>query len=171
VAYRGIEAFCGWRTARLERRLPDAIDVMTGALAAGVSPRKALEAVVQWSEGPARREFAEIVSRLDLGFDIDQALGRMSKLYDAEGVRLFSQALRAKWHVGGDLAQGLTATNRAIHERLKMRMEAEGRLAGVRHAALFVAFMPHVMYGFFLFSQPQWVSAIHASPAGGPLIY
>jgi len=168
---RSMEAYCEWQAARFEERLADAIDIMSAALSAGATPAGAIEAVVRWTEGKISREFEEVLRRLELGLDIEQALDRMIRLYDSEGVRLFSQALRVKWYVGGDLAEILQVSNRIIRERNRMRIQSSGQMSGIRYAALFVACMPHVLYACQLILQPQWVAAIHADALGAQLIY
>lgn len=171
AAQRLIEGYCEWQAQRFEERLVDAIDVMAAALLAGASPLTAFEAAARWTEGRMRREFGEVLRRLELGLDIGQALDRMVRVYDSEGVRLFTQALRAKWQIGGDLAEILTATNRIVRERNRMRMQAAGQLSGIRNASLFVASMPHVLYTLLMVFQPQWIAAIHADPLGQRLLY
>lgn len=171
AAQRLIEGYCEWQAQRFEERLVDAIDVMTAALVAGASPLRALEAAARWTEGRTRRELEEVLRRLGLGLDIGQALDRLVKVYDSEGVRLFGQALRAKWEIGGDLAEILTATNRIVRERNRMRMQAAGQLSGIRNASLFVACMPHVLYALLMLLQPQWIAAIHADPIGHRLLH
>lgn len=171
ASQRLIEGFCEWQAKRFEERLVDAIDVMASALVAGASPLKAFEAAARWTEGRTSREFQEILRRLELGFTIEQSLDRIVRVYDSEGVRLFAQAVRAKWHIGGDLADILTATNRIVRERIRMRLQAAGQLSGVRNASLFVACMPHVLYTLLFIIQPEWISAIHADPLGAKLIY
>lgn len=168
---RLIEGYCEWQTQRFEEQLVDSIDVMTAALVAGASPLKALEAAARWSEGRTKRELQEVLRRLELGLDIEQALDRIINVYDSEGARLFAQALRAKWQIGGDLAEILTATNRIVRERNKMRIQAAGQLSGIRNASLFVACMPHVMYVLLLILQRPWIASIHADPVGQRLLY
>lgn len=168
---RLVEGFCEWHAKRFEERLVGAIDIMASALASGASPIKALETAAHWTEGRTSRELQEILRRLELGFGMDQALERIVRLYDSEGVRLLAQALRSKWDVGGGLADTLAATNRIVRERIKMRLQTAGQLSGVRNAAVFVGCMPHLMYLLLMLVQPQWIAAIHADPVGSRLIY
>lgn len=163
--------YAQWQAKRFEERLIDAIDIMVAALNVGENTVKALETTADSTRGKISAEFREIVKRLDLGLEIDQAVQHMVGTYDSEGVRLFTQSLRAKWLVGGDLAVVLLSVNRIIRERAKLRMQMGGQLSGVRYASLFLAFMPYLLYGFFLWSQPGWVAMIHEHPSGSKLIY
>lgn len=163
--------FCQWKSRRFEERLVDAIDITVAALRVGENPRGALALVARSVEGPVGREFGDLVRRLDLGLEVEQAVQRMVAVYDSEGMRLFSQALRAKWWAGGDLAEVLTGVNRSVRERMRTNLQMRGQLSGARYAAVVLAAMPYALYAFFLFSQPGWVESIHAHPLGQQLLH
>jgi tight adherence protein B len=160
-----------WRARRFETLLIDAIDMMIPALRVGKNTMFSLQAAADNLEGMVQREFRQIVQRIELGLDLDSAMQRMNELYDSEGVRMFSLALRSKARMGGDLAMVLTSVNATIRERTKLRMQMAGQLSGIRFAAFILAAAPYLLYGFFLWAQPQWVSAIHQHALGSKLLY
>jgi len=160
-----------WRARRFETRLIDAMDMMIPALRVGKNTMYSLQATANAFDGMVKREFNEIVQRVELGLDLSSAMQRMTDLYDSEGVRLFTMALQSKARLGGDLATILTAVNLTMRERSKLRMQMAGQLSGVRLAAFLLAAAPYVLYAFFLWAQPQWISAIHQHPLGSNLLY
>ena len=163
--------FCQWKTRRFEERLVDAVDIMVAVLRVGDNPRGALLQVGRLMEGPVGRECGDVVRRLDQGLEVEQAVQRMVSVYDCEGVRLFVQALRAKWGAGGDLAEVLSGVNRSVRERMRTNLQMRGQLSGVAYAGVMLAAMPYALYAFFLFSQPGWVESIHEHALGQQLLH
>jgi tight adherence protein B len=160
-----------WRARRFETKLIDAIDAMVQLMRSGSNVSQALRESADIVDPGIKREFSEIVRRLELGQSIEDSLARLNHVFDSEGVRLFSMALRAKWDSGGDLSSVLTSVNRTLRERVKIRLQLTGQLSGVRFAAFALAAAPYALYLFFMLVQPVWVSTIHAHPSGPNLLY
>lgn len=160
-----------WRARRFENKLIDAVDMMIPSLRMGNNTLQSLTAMTRSSDGLVKREFSDLVQRIEIGLELKGAMSRIKDLYDSEGVRLFCMALLAKSRHGGDLAMTLTAINETMRERLKMRLQMTGQLSGVRLAAFILAAAPYVLYSFFLWVQPGWVSAIHNHELGVKLLY
>ncbi len=160
----------GRRSRRFESQLLDALELMSAALQGGLPPRQSLRAAAQGAQGAVRAELEEIVKRLDLGLTVEQALRRMGTRYENEGVRLFSQALIAKWHSGGDFAALLKAVNELIRDRIKLRTQIEGQLSGARYAAIFSGALPYILIPLFLWRQPGWFESLFAHPRGATLL-
>lgn len=163
--------FCQWKTQRFEERLVEAVDLMVAVLRVGENPRSALVQVARLMREPVGRECGDVVRRLDQGLELEQAVQRMVSVYDAEGTRLFVQALRAKWGAGGDLAEVLNGVSRSIRERMRTTLQMRGQLSGVAYAGVMLAGMPYALYAFFLLSQPGWVESIHAHALGQQLLH
>lgn len=158
------------RGRRFETRLLDAMDLMSAALQGGLPARQALQAAAQGSRGAVREELEEIVQRLELGLSMEQAVQRIGWRYDTEGVRLFRQALIAKWHSGGDFATLIRAVNGLIRDRVKLRARVEGQLSGARYAAIFSGGLPYLLIPLFLWRQPEWFEALFSHPRGPALL-
>ncbi len=154
------------RARRFEDRLIDSMDLMIAALKGGLTARQALKAAAHSARGRPRQELLEISRRLELGLPIEQALERLRLRYRSEGVRLFSQALIAKWHSGGDFAALLTAVTDLLRERVKLRLQVESQLSGARYAGLFAGLLPYLLIPLFLWRQPEWLDLLFQHPRG-----
>ncbi len=158
------------RGRHFESRLLDAMDLMSAALQGGLPARQALQAAALGARGAVKEELQEIVQRLELGLSMEQAVHRIGLRYDTEGVRLFRQALIAKWHSGGDFATLIRAVNGLIRDRIKLRAKVEGQLSGARYAALFSGGLPYLLVPLFLWRQPEWFEALFSHPRGPSLL-
>lgn len=158
--------YVGWRTRRFEAALVEAMDLINTALRGSMSAPMALKQAAQSSDGHIKIELQEVVRRLELGLPIEKAVQRMGSRYRSEGVRLFTQALIAKWHTGGDFSELLDSVTKLMRDRVKLRLKVEGQLSGARYAGLFSGLLPYVLIPFFIWKQPQWLEVLLDHPSG-----
>lgn len=149
-----------------EQKLIDALDLIQAAVAGGVSPQRAMQVAANASRGAVARELNEVVDRLDYGLPIEEAVERMRYRYDSEGVRLFRQALLAKWHSGTDFAPLLKSVSGLLRERVKLRIQIDGQLSGSRYAALFAGALPYLLVPLFFWKEPNWFEPLKNSENG-----
>lgn len=158
--------YIGWRTRRFESNLQDAIDLMNTALKGGLSPRQSLQAAVDAASEPTRGELRNVADRLDLGLPVEQVTRRMRTRYDGESVRLFTQAMVARWNDASGFVNLLSAVGDLVRERAKLRRMVEGQLSGSRYAAIFAGLLPYVLVPVFLWRQPEWLDTLVSHPHG-----
>lgn len=178
----GLGAFVAWllgafvvraalrRSWRFETRLVDAVDLFVGALEAGENPIPALASAANGAREPVRGELREVVARLRAGAPLETAVAPLLLRYDSEGVRVFTQTLRAKWAVGGDLAPVMRAVNQTLRQRLTLRRELRSHLAGAQLSALLVALLPYALLPIFYWRRPEALEAIWSHPLGPTLL-
>lgn len=154
------------RSRNFEAKLIESLDLMNAALLGGLPPRQALLVAADTSKGKVKAELLEIVNRLDLGLSVEASVRRMNHRYDGEGVRLFTQALIAKWHSGSDFCALLQAVSELIRDRIKLRLLVSGQLSSARYAAIFSGVLPYLLVPLFLWRQPQWFETLLAHPQG-----
>jgi tight adherence protein C len=96
------------RGKAIEAELPDVLDLMRVAIAAGLAPRRALKEVGRRHPGLFARELERAAERAELGEPLEAALTRLEARCPATGVTQFVSALqRAERHgapLGGALA-------------------------------------------------------------------
>ncbi|WP_372779977.1 type II secretion system F family protein [Litorivivens sp.] len=151
---------------KFEEKLVDALDLIHAAVAGGVSPQRALLVAANASKGAIARELREVASRLDYGLPIDRAVERMQYRYNSDGVRLFKQALLAKWQSGTGFAPLLQSLSTLLRERTKLRIQIAAQLSGSRYAAIFTGALPYLLVPLFLWKQPEWFEPLKASEHG-----
>lgn len=162
--------FLSRASRKVDSRMLDVMDLMNSALLGGMAPRQALEAAADASEGILKAEIQEIVRRLDLGLGIELAISRMRRRYRVESVRLFTQALIAKWHSGSDFSELMKAVADLTRDRLKLRQQVAGQLSGARYAAIFSGLLPYLLVPVIMWRQPDWFDAFTSHPHGPSLL-
>lgn len=159
-----------WRVSRFETRLVDALDLATGALAAGEEPVEAFEHAAEGAQEPARTELLDLVARLRSSLPVEAAIRPMADRWDCEAVRLFSQLLIAKWEIGGQLAPSLRDITRTVRNGLRLRRQLQASLSSAQVAAFVIAGIPYVLLLFFLWKRPQMITSIWAL-SWGPTVF
>lgn len=124
------------RFKKLEKQLPDALLMMTGAMSAGASVNIAIESMIKEQRAPIAQEFDLMMRELRIGVDFDTALKNMEKRNPIPDFALVISALRISREVGGNLAEILNSLADTLREKQTMEgkiasLTAQGKIQGV----------------------------------------
>jgi len=106
------------RATQLESQLADSVDIMVGALGAGAGVAGAMEAAIQESGRPLRRQLEEVAGRIRLGDQPQAVFQQLAQRIPLETFLLFASTLAVHWEVGGSLAPTLATVGRTIRDRI-----------------------------------------------------
>lgn len=120
----------------LEKQLPDALLMITGAMSAGASLNVAIESMIKEQRPPVAQEFDLMVREIRLGVDFDTALKNMEKRNPIADFALVIAAMRISREVGGNLAEILNSLASTLREKQTMEgkiasLTAQGKIQGV----------------------------------------
>lgn len=96
------------RQARLDRELPDFLDVLSVTVTAGLNFRGALERVSSSIEGPLAEEMRTVLREMDIGVSRRRAFTNLRDRNDAEALGSFVTAVLQAEELGVPLSQALT---------------------------------------------------------------
>jgi tight adherence protein C len=111
------------RAERLRRDLPDAIDLMTISVEAGLGFDAAVQQVAHHTAGPLAEEFVRMLREMQLGKSRTQALRGLAERCNVDDVRTFVSAMVQADSFGIPIAQVLRV--QAGEMRIKRRQRAE----------------------------------------------
>ncbi|SFC06253.1 tight adherence protein C [Nocardioides terrae] len=111
------------RSAKLQRELPDAIDLMTISVESGLGFDAAVQQVATNTEGPLADEFARMLREMQLGMGRGEALRSLSERADVDDLRSFVSAMVQADTFGIPIAQVLRVQSGEM--RVKRRQHAE----------------------------------------------
>jgi tight adherence protein C len=114
------------RGKAIEAELPDVLDLMRVAIAAGLAPRRALKEVGRRHPGLLARELERAAERAELGEPVEAALTRLQARCPATGIAQFVAALRRAERHGAPLGGALAAQ---AAEARSLRAAARSELA------------------------------------------
>jgi tight adherence protein B len=154
------------RIEALEKQLPDALLMMSGALRAGASFPSALEAVVQETTAPISQEFDLLMREIRLGIDLDIAMRNIEKRVPIPDFLMMTAAVTIAREVGGNLAESLESVARTLQEKLQMEgkiraLTAQGRMQGIVMTCLPLFLMLVLRY-----MEPKAMAPLFGEPVG-----
>lgn len=131
----------GRRRKAFDNALPEVLQLISGALSAGLSLAQAVDTVVNEGPEPIASEFKRVLVEARIGVALEDAFEGVAERYDSTDFRWAVMAIRIQRQVGGNLAELLTTVAATMRERQYLRrhvraLSAEGRLSAVILCAL-----------------------------------
>lgn len=154
------------RVAAFELGLPDALDRVSGALRAGYGIEYGFDVVSRDSVGPCAEEFGQILLELNLGGDLEEALGRMLQRVDSEDARLLTTAVSVQRRTGGNLVEVLGQMGQMLRERERLRRDVRVITTAPRVSGYVVALLPVLTMVAMYVTSRYYIDALFASPVG-----
>jgi tight adherence protein C len=111
------------RTARMQRALPDAIDLMTISVESGLGFDAAVQQVAKNTEGPLAEEFARVLREMQIGQSRSDSLRAMGARSNVPELQTFVSAMIQADSFGIPISQVLRVQSSEI--RIKRRQRAE----------------------------------------------
>ena len=111
------------RTQKMERALPDALDLLTISVEAGLGFDAALSQVARNTDGPLAAEFARVLQEMQIGLGRSHALRAMGERSTLPDLRAFTSAMVQADAFGIPVGQVLRVQSSEM--RVKRRQKAE----------------------------------------------
>jgi tight adherence protein C len=123
------------RQAQIQKELPDAMDMLTICVEAGLGFDAALARVARSTEGPAAAEFSRALQEMQIGKSRTEALRSLAERTTVAELRAFTSALVQAGELGIPVADVLR--QQAKEMRLRRRQRAEEKAQQVPVKILF----------------------------------
>lgn len=160
--------------ARLRRtvthQLPEFLEQIIRALAAGNTLETALEAAVQESEDPVRGLFASVVRQLKLGAPLDEVVGEVAELHDIKDLHVIAMSAKVNRKYGGSLRRLLKVLITSIHQRERAEAELKALTGETRVSAFVLVLIPMSIIGFVLVNNPGYYQDAWADSFGRAML-
>jgi len=130
-----------WRQRMLLRTLPDALDLMSISVTAGLSLDSAMSEVVDKWEGHLSREFNQVLNEMRMGASRREALRNLAERTQLEDVQLLVAALLQADELGTNLSDALSVQAEQLRVRRRQVAEEKARKAPVKMLVPLVLFI------------------------------
>ena len=158
------------RIAQFEKQFPDALDILNGALRAGLAFSAAIQVVAEESPAPVSKEFTIVFEENRLGLDMKDALRNLARRLDSSELRMFVTAVILQRETGGNLVEILENAAHIIRERFRILGEVRALTAQQRLSGMVLTLLPLGLAAFFLVAAPDYMRVLVQDPAGKYLI-
>jgi len=120
------------RGARMQRELPDAIDLMTICVESGLGFDAAVQQVATNTEGPLAEEFGRVLREMQIGQSRSEALRGLSDRSSVPEVKTFVSAMVQADSFGIPIAQVLRVQSSEIRVKRRQRAEQKAQQVPVK---------------------------------------
>ena len=149
------------RIDKIQEQLPDALQMLSGSLRAGVGFAPAMEVLVHDGQPPLAQELALVLREQHLGVRTEEALEHFSDRVPIVDAKLFVSAVNISREVGGNLAETLVTLAETLRRRLIMEnkvkaLTSQGRLQGIVMAMLPVFLISYLTFMYSSTMQPMF---------------
>jgi tight adherence protein C len=120
----------GRRQQRIDRELPDFLDVLSVTVSAGLNFRGALERVAMAGEGPLAEEMAIVLREMDIGVSRRHAFTNLRDRNDAESLGSFVTAVLQAEELGVPLSQALNDIAAEVRREFAQEIRRRAAKAG-----------------------------------------
>ena len=120
------------RSGRMQRELPDAIDLMTICVESGLGFDAAVQQVATNTEGPLAEEFARVLREMQIGQSRSEALRALADRSNVPEVRTFVSAMVQADAFGIPIAQVPRVQSSEIRVKRRQRAEQKAQQVPVK---------------------------------------
>lgn len=158
------------RMEKMERQLPDGLDLISRALKAGHAFTSGMQLAADEMTDPFGTALQETIDEINFGISVQDALKNLAHRYDCPDLKFFVVAAVIQREAGGNLVEIMEGLSRIIRERFKLygkirTLSAEGRMS----ARVLVA-IPLFVLVAILFLNPGYAKILFDETTGQVLL-
>jgi tight adherence protein B len=174
LALLGARAYIARRVAKrryvFAEQLDDTLQLLASGLRAGHSLPAALDAVATEAESPTSEEFARLLNKNRIGYDLAQAIEECATRMDCDDLAWTAQAVAIHREVGGNLGEVLDHVGDTIRERNQIRRQVRTLSAEGRISANVLIGLPLGIAAILAIVSPDYIKLFITTPIGMVLI-
>lgn len=156
----------GRRVRKLEQQLPDALQMLAGALKAGVSLSQGIQQMVREALPPISQEFDLLLREQRLGVSMDTALDNLNQRVPLQSMTLTVSAMRIASETGGQLAETLERAAQTLRQKLAMEDKIRSLTAQGKLQAWVVGALPLLLMFALNKLEPAAMHLMFTTPTG-----
>jgi len=146
--------------------LPDALQLMSGALEAGLSLPQSADSIVKEGIEPIASEFRRALVETRLGVNLEDALDGVAERLQSEDLHWVVMAIRIQRPIGGNLAELLGTVAATMREREYMRRQVAALAAEGKLSAYVLGGLPPAFLLYLFFTNGDYVMPLFTTPMG-----
>ena len=158
------------RVRRFLEQMPDALDMMSQSLQAGLGLTQAMVFVAKEMPDPLGTEFSVFIEEVNLGLPLADALKKLEERMALPEVRLFNTALLVQKEIGGSLAELLNKLSDIIRDRFRIERLIKSLTGQNRMSAWTVCSVPPFLAVFMFIREPQMMNDMLSDPMGRAML-
>src|SRR6516165_4062482 len=159
------------RIFNFAEQLPDAIDIITRGVRAGLPFSSSVTLVAREMADPVATEFGMLADEIAFGLDLRSALDNLYRRVGQEDLLFLTVAVSIQSQTGGNLGEILSRLSKLMRSRSKMRLKINALSAEGRLSAVALTLLPFALFLIINFLSPAYYSTVRGNPILEPAIY
>jgi tight adherence protein B len=152
-------------------QLPEALDLMSRALASGHAFQEALHMVSTEMPDPLASEFRKTFDEQNLGLSVKLALENLSRRIPLLDLKLCVTAIMIQRETGGNLAEILEKVAHTIRERFRIMEDLKTLTTSSRMSAWILCGIPIFIAIVVTIMDPEYMQVLWNDPRGHNILY
>ena len=148
------------RLQRMERQLPDGLDLIARALKAGHAFTSGMRMAAEEIPDPFGTAMQEAIDEVNFGISLRDALKSMANRYDSQDLKFFVVAAVIQHETGGNLVEVMESISRIIRERFKLYGKIRALSAEARISAWVLVAIPVFVCVVLVLLNPDYVGIL-----------
>jgi tight adherence protein B len=154
------------RIKKFNGQLAETLQIIAGALKAGLSLPQAIDTVVKEGAEPIASEFRRAIIEQRLGVQIEDTLDTVAERMDSMDFKWVVMAIRIQREIGGNLAELLLTVAATLREREYLRRQVQVLSAEGRMSAWILGGLPVAFFGYLALMRPEYLEPMLTSQLG-----
>lgn len=154
------------RSEKLNSQLPEALDILSNGLRAGLSFTQGMSVAAQELDSPIKNEFLKIVRDNSLGVPLEKALEDFSDRTDDEDIDMLIVALVIQRKVGGNLTEILDTIAATIRDRVRIRGNVKTLTSQGKLSAVIISLLPFGVALMIFIVNPSYMMELFQNTVG-----
>ncbi|HWI43862.1 MAG TPA: type II secretion system F family protein [Nocardioides sp.] len=154
------------RRKAFQNALPDVLQLLSGALSAGLSLAQAVDTVVREGPEPIASEFKRVLVEARIGVALEDAFEGVAARFESKDFAWAVMAIRIQRQVGGNLAELLTTVAGTMRERASLRRHVSALSAEGRMSAMILCSLPPAFFVYLFLTNREFLAPLYSDPRG-----
>jgi tight adherence protein B len=154
------------KTAKFEKQMPDAMELLARSLRAGHTLPSAIELLGEEMGDPMGTEMRIAYEEQKYGLSVSDSLLHMLQRVESMDLKYFVSAVLIQQETGGNLAELMENIARVVRSRLNFKAKVRGLTAPARYSAGIMIATPVVVFFIMLTVAPWYERVLIDSSVG-----
>jgi len=155
---------------KLFHQLPDALGMIVRTIRVGVPLSRALVVVSQEAEEPTASEFRDLITDVEVGRELPEALAALSDRTRLQDYRYFATVMALQSQTGGTLADVLSGLADIIRQRIALKKRGHALSGEARLSSYIIGGLPFFLGTALYIMNPQYFSVFINTHTGNILL-
>ena len=147
-------------------KFPESMDLMVRGLKSGLPVSETIKTVGAEMEEPIGGEFRQIISDLQVGRQIEEALWRCADRIGLAEFRFFVVCISVQRETGGNLGETLENLSDILRKRRAAKLKVKSLSAEAKFSAYLIGSLPFIMTGIIYLVNPGYISVLFTDIRG-----